>query len=67
MPFGMGPRNCIAIRFAKEELKLVLCTLVKQFRFFSVKETGDKIKISDGYNAVNSIVDITVGLASRDE
>lgn len=67
MPFGMGPRNCIAIRFAKEELKLVLCTLVKQFRFFSVKETGDKIKISDGYNALNSIVDITVGLASRDE
>jgi len=39
MPFGMGPRNCIAIRFAKEELKLVLCTLIEQFRFFPVAET----------------------------
>ena len=36
----MGPRSCIAIRFAREELKLVLCTLIKQFRFFPLEETG---------------------------
>jgi len=65
MPFGMGPRNCIAIRFAKEELKLVLCTLIEQFRFFPVAETENKIKVTDGYNTLTNIVDVTVGLASR--
>ena len=39
VPFGLGPRNCIAMRFAREELKLVLCTLIQQFRFFPVDET----------------------------
>lgn len=39
MPFGMGPRNCVGMRFALEEAKMALAVLVKQFRFFSVKET----------------------------
>ena len=39
MPFGMGPRNCVAMRFAQEEVKLVLCLFIKQFRFFPVEET----------------------------
>ena len=43
MPFGMGPRNCIANRFAQEEVKMVLCTLIKQFRFFPVEETPVRI------------------------
>jgi cytochrome P450 len=39
MPFGMGPRNCVGMRFAMEEIKIVLCTIVKNFRFFPVAET----------------------------
>ena len=39
MPFGMGPRNCVGMRFAMEEIKLTLCTIIKQFRFFPVEET----------------------------
>ena len=49
MPFGMGPRNCIANRFAQEEIKLVLCALVKQFRFFPVEETPVWISLME-YN-----------------
>lgn len=44
MPFGLGPRNCIGMRFAMEELKITLCTLVKHFRFFSVAETPVSLK-----------------------
>jgi len=39
MPFGMGPRNCVGMRFALEEAKLALAVLIKQFRFFPVEET----------------------------
>lgn len=39
MPFGMGPRNCIGMRFALEEMKIALTTIVKNFRLFSVAET----------------------------
>ena len=39
MPFGMGPRNCVGMRFAVEELKLAICDLVRKFRFFPVAET----------------------------
>ena len=35
----MGPRNCVAMRFAQEEVKLVLGAFIKQFRFFPVEET----------------------------
>lgn len=40
MPFGMGPRNCVGMRFAMEELKIALCTIITKFRFFAVPETA---------------------------
>ena len=40
MPFGMGPRNCVGMRFALEEIKIVLCTIIRQFRFFAITETS---------------------------
>lgn len=39
MAFGVGPRNCLGMRFALEEMKIAICCLVQKFRFFPVEET----------------------------
>jgi len=65
MPFGMGPRNCVAMRFAQEEVKLVLCTLIKQFRFFPVEETPAKFEVEDGFNGIIQPLKTTLGIATR--
>jgi len=65
MPFGSGPRNCIAMRFALEEVKMVLCSLIKEFRFFPVEETPDKLTVEDGFNTVIVQKKTIVGLATR--
>jgi cytochrome P450 len=39
MAFGMGPRNCVGMRFAMEEMKIAICTMVQKFRFYPIDET----------------------------
>ena len=44
MPFGVGPRNCVGMRFALMELKMCLIELLRQYRILP----GDKIE--EGFN-----------------
>ena len=44
MPFGMGPRNCIASRFALMELKSVLYCMILNFQFKVCEKTQIPIK-----------------------
>ncbi|CAN9510190.1 unnamed protein product [Ophioblennius macclurei] len=39
MPFGMGPRNCIGMRFALVSMKLAMATILQRFSFTVCKET----------------------------
>uniref|UniRef100_A0A672IHB6 unspecific monooxygenase n=1 Tax=Salarias fasciatus TaxID=181472 RepID=A0A672IHB6_SALFA len=39
MPFGMGPRNCIGMRFALVSMKLALVEVLQKFSFSVCKET----------------------------
>ncbi|CAN7937280.1 unnamed protein product [Ixodes hexagonus] len=45
VPFGLGPRSCIGMRFAMLELKATLCKVVRRFRILLCEETQDPPKI----------------------
>ncbi|XP_049869526.1 cytochrome P450 9e2-like [Pectinophora gossypiella] len=45
MPFGMGPRNCIGSRFALLELKVLLYSIVLNFKILKGPKTSDPIKL----------------------
>ncbi|XP_046449635.1 cytochrome P450 3A14-like [Daphnia pulex] len=65
MAFGTGPRNCIGMRFAMEELKIAVSTIVQKFRFFPVKETPERLQFDDGFTQVLQPMHAIVGIEFR--
>lgn len=39
LPFGAGPRNCVGMRFAVVEIKLLLATILSKYRFSTCSQT----------------------------
>lgn len=39
MPFGIGPRNCIGMRFAIIEMKLIFASILVKYRFVPCDKT----------------------------
>ena len=44
LPFGAGPRNCLGMRFAYQEIKLCLAKILIQFNFEPTESTPAKLQ-----------------------
>lgn len=44
LPFGLGPRNCVGMRFAYQEIKLCLAQIITQYKFDKTPETPEKLE-----------------------
>ena len=43
LPFSVGPRNCIAMRFAYQEIHLCLAGLLRKYKFSTTAETPEEL------------------------
>lgn len=50
MPFGVGPRNCVGMRFALMEIKICLIRLLRQYRILTSE------KIEEGFQKQERLV-----------
>jgi len=66
LPFGLGPRGCLGVRFAMEQMKMALSILVEQFEFFPVKKTLETMQYRNGFiSMISQPVSTTVGIRLR--
>lgn len=47
LPFGQGPRNCIGMRFAYQEMRLCLAKIVREFTFRPSPDTKVPLELSN--------------------
>lgn len=48
LAFGLGPRNCVGMKFAIVEMKLALVKLLLKFEFHPTKNTPVNLKTIEG-------------------
>ena len=65
MPFGIGPRICVGMRFALLEIKEVLVRTLKEFNITSCPSTPKEMTFDDEYFVRKPKNDIKVSFVKR--
>ncbi|XP_053679064.1 probable cytochrome P450 9f2 [Anopheles nili] len=66
IPFGIGPRNCIASRFALMEVKAIVYHLLRHFEFQPTERTSVPMQLKKGFTTLKAENGIHLKLVSRD-
>jgi len=65
LPFGLGPRNCVGMRFAYQEFKLCLAQIVRRFAFHPTEATPRVRLQFKAATLMMNAVPFEVGVACR--
>ncbi|XP_058462575.1 cytochrome P450 9e2-like [Malaya genurostris] len=65
LPFGIGPRNCIASRFALMEVKAIMYHMLLHFSFERTEKTQVPLQLAKGYIGLHSKAGLFVELKPR--
>ncbi len=64
MPFGIGPRNCVGMRFALMEAKTAMVHMISKFKFVRSQNTQIPLKFNK-LKFLISVDNINVGIVLR--
>ncbi|GFR30752.1 cytochrome P450 3A21, partial [Trichonephila clavata] len=67
LPFGVGPRNCLGMRFAQLEAKLAVAHIISKFRLKLGERHKDRFLVTNRIRTLSPQEGVYVKLEPRSE